>query len=107
MQETPFPQYRKGIPKAGLEDMPQFALAGLVAAFPFFFVQMATADTWWGPVGAAAVGYFTFRMVGVPLVRWLFDRMPPHTIQHQYKVLFYRGGLVARPDPDPVPFKVE
>lgn len=107
MKETAFPQYRRGIPKAGLEDMPQLGLAFIIAAIPFFFVQLATADTWWGPVAAGGVAYAVFRFVGVPLVRFVFDKLPPLAVQHSLKVLFYRGGLAARPDPDPVPFKVK
>lgn len=107
MKETPFPQYRKGIPKAGLEDMSQLGLALIIAALPFFFIQMATSGTSWGAVAAAAVGYATFRFVGVPVVRFIFDRLPPHAVEHFFKVTFYRGGLAARPDPNPVPLEVE
>jgi hypothetical protein len=107
MNETPFPQYRKGVPKAGLDEITHFIAALGVAGLPFFLVQMALGDWFLAPVAAAAASWGTFKLIAVPVIRYVFHRLPPLYIEHYVQTVFLRGGLAAQPDPDPIPFKVD
>lgn len=107
MDDMPFPQYRKGIPKAGLDEVTHFVLAIALSAFPYFFLQMALGSWAYAPVLSGAVAWATFRYVAVPAVRYVFQQLPPMYLEHYVATVFYRGGLAARPDPEPIPFKVD
>lgn len=107
MDEQPFPQYRKGVPKAGLDEITHWGLALLIAGLPFFFIQMFLAGFAFAPLIAGVTAYLIFRVVAVPVTRYVFSQLPPMYIEHTLKTVFFNGGLAARPDPDPIPFKVK
>lgn len=102
-----FPQYRKGVPKAGLDDITHFILALCLSAIPYFFLSMAFGDSPLATVLSGAGGWATFKFLAVPGVRYIFQQLPPSYIEHTVKTINYRGGLATRPDPDPIPFKVD
>lgn len=104
---TPFPQYKKGVPKAGLDDITQWMAALMIAAVPYFFATMILGNGLFGTVISSSVGFLTFKALAVPMIRYLFNRLPPLYLQHSLKTVMFRGGLHARPDPDPVPLSVK
>lgn len=107
MEETPFPQYKKGIPKMGLDEVTHFLMAITIAGLPFFFVQMMLGDWQLAPIVAALAAYLTFRWVAIPAVRYVFGQLPPLYIEHSIQTIYFRGGLAARPDPEPVPLEIK
>ncbi|MCD0159934.1 hypothetical protein IHN63_01305 [Deinococcus sp. 6YEL10] len=107
MDEIPFPQYRKGVPKAGLDEVTHFMLAVILAAFPYFFMQLLLGDWGFAPVVSGAVAWASFRFVMVPIVRYIFQQLPPVFLEHYVATVYFRGGLTTRPDPEPIPFKVD
>ncbi len=104
---TPFPQYKRGVPRAGLDDLTQFIVALTVAVIPAFLVWMMLGDSGFSTLIMGAVGYGVFKFVAVPTVRYVFDQLPPVYVEHSLKTLMYSGGLVARADPEPTPFQVK
>lgn len=106
MDETPFPQYKKGVPRAGLDDYSQVIVALIIAAFPYFLLNMLLGEWDFKAAVGLAVAFVTYKWVAVPTLRSLYNRVPPNYFGHYLNVVKYRGGLRARPDPDPLPFKV-
>ena len=107
MDELPFPQYKKGVPKAGLDDITHFLLAICISAVVYFLLQMLLGGGPWSTIITGAAAYGTFKMVAVPLVRYIFNRLPPSYMEHAYQTVMYRGGLAVRADPDPIPLRVK
>lgn len=107
MDEQPFPQYRKGVPKAGLDEITHWGLALLIAGLAFFLIQMLLSGWSFAPLFAGVIAYLTFKFVSVPFARFVFSQLPPMYIQHAWGSIFFRGGLIARPDPDPLPFQIK
>lgn len=105
--ETPFPQYKKGVPKMGLDEITHFLLAITIAGLPFFLAQLLLGEWQLAPVVAAIVAYVTFRWVAVPTVRYVFGQLPPAYVEHSIQTIFFRGGLAARPDPEPIPLEIK
>lgn len=105
--ETPFPQYKKGIPKMGLDDITHFILAIGITGLVFFLAQMLLGDWQFAPIVAALIAYVTFRWAAVPFVRLIFGQLPPLYVEHSFQTIFFRGGLAARPDPDPIPLEIK
>ena len=103
----PFPLYKKGVPKAGLDEITHWALALLIAGLPFFFIQMCLANLKFAPLIAGVASYIIFKTIAVPVTRYYFSQLPPMHIEHKVKTVFFNGGLTARPDPDPIPYKVK
>lgn len=106
MNHLPFPQYRKGVPKAGLDDITHFMIAVCISAVVYFLLQMLLGSSPWATLLTGAAAYASFRYLAAPLVRYVFNQLPPAYVEHMRLTVMYRGGLAARADPDPVPLWV-
>ncbi|GGR15531.1 hypothetical protein [Deinococcus ruber] len=107
MDDLPFPQYRKGVPKAGLDSLTHWFMALSLAAFVYLLLQMVLGSGPWTQLLSGAAAFGTFRFIAVPAVRYVFNRLPPNYLDHVRQTTFFRGGLAARADPDPLPLVVD
>jgi hypothetical protein len=104
--DTPFPQYKKGVPRFGLDDFKDVMLAMLMAAIPYFILDLMLGDWNFKALITFPAAFGMFRYVAVPLLRHLGQRLPPNFMALWFRHLRFQGGLLPRPDSDPLPFRV-
>ncbi|GGR12864.1 hypothetical protein [Deinococcus ruber] len=107
MDELPFPRYKKGVPKSGLDETAHFLLAVCLSAVVFCLLKILLGDSSWSTILGGVATWASFKYAAIPLVRYIFNRLPPSYIEHSVQTVLYRGGLAVRPDPNPLPFKVD